>query len=96
MADTAGQERFHTITTSYYRGDHGIRFLETSAKANIHIDTAFYELAEAILDKVRFYTNGGKLPPYCNRKAGRRQLAERRSALLIVCLKDFTITGRDR
>ncbi|KJH45654.1 Ras family protein [Dictyocaulus viviparus] len=26
--------------------------LETSAKANIHIDTAFYELAEAILDKM--------------------------------------------
>ncbi|KHJ87099.1 Ras family protein [Oesophagostomum dentatum] len=111
--DTAGQERFHTITTSYYRGamgimlvyditnaksfdniakwlrnidehasedvvkmllgnkcdmterrvvsrergekiakDHDIRFLETSAKANIHIDTAFYELAEAILDKM--------------------------------------------
>ncbi|ETN69598.1 Ras family protein [Necator americanus] len=32
--------------------DHDIRFLETSAKANIHIDTAFYELAEAILDKM--------------------------------------------
>ncbi|PAV90470.1 hypothetical protein WR25_14605 [Diploscapter pachys] len=32
--------------------DHGIRFLETSAKANVHIDTAFYELAEAILDKM--------------------------------------------
>lgn len=35
--------------------DHGIRFLETSAKANVHIDTAFYELAEAILDKVFFF-----------------------------------------
>lgn len=33
--------------------DHNIRFLETSAKANIHIDKAFYDLAEAILDKVR-------------------------------------------
>lgn len=33
--------------------DHGIRFLETSAKANIQIDKAFYDLAEAILDKVR-------------------------------------------
>lgn len=32
--------------------DHGIRFLETSAKANIQIDKAFYDLAEAILDKV--------------------------------------------
>ncbi|EYC37771.1 hypothetical protein Y032_0766g2167 [Ancylostoma ceylanicum] len=31
--------------------DHDIKFLETSAKANIHIDTAFYDLAEAILDK---------------------------------------------
>ncbi|CAJ0576159.1 unnamed protein product, partial [Mesorhabditis spiculigera] len=30
---------------------HGVRFLETSAKANINIDTAFYELAEAILDR---------------------------------------------
>ncbi|VDP22152.1 unnamed protein product [Heligmosomoides polygyrus] len=34
--------------------DHMIRFLETSAKANIHIDIAFYELAEAILDKVSY------------------------------------------
>ncbi|GMT27187.1 hypothetical protein PFISCL1PPCAC_18484 [Pristionchus fissidentatus] len=31
--------------------DHNIRFLETSAKANINIDTAFYELAGAILEK---------------------------------------------
>lgn len=109
--DTAGQERFHTITTSYYRGamgimlvyditneksfenivkwlrnidehanedvekmilgnkcdmqdkrvvtkdrgeaiarEHGIRFMETSAKANINIERAFSELAEGILD----------------------------------------------
>ncbi len=33
--------------------EHGIRFLETSAKANINIDKAFYDLAEAILNKVR-------------------------------------------
>ncbi|KAF8365275.1 rab-10 [Pristionchus pacificus] len=31
--------------------DHSIRFLETSAKANINIDTAFYELAGAILER---------------------------------------------
>jgi len=30
--------------------EHQIRFLETSAKANINIDKAFYDLAEAILD----------------------------------------------
>jgi len=30
--------------------EHQIRFLETSAKANIHIDKAFYDLAEEILD----------------------------------------------
>lgn len=30
--------------------DHGVRFLETSAKANVNIDKAFYDLAEAILD----------------------------------------------
>nr|CAD7400352.1 unnamed protein product [Timema poppensis] len=109
---TIGQERFHTITTSYYRGamgimlvyditneksfenivkwlrnidehanedvekmilgnkndmedkrvvskdrgeaiarEHSIRFMETSAKANINIERAFNELAEAILDK---------------------------------------------
>lgn len=34
--------------------EHGIRFLETSAKANINIDRAFLDLAEAILTKVRF------------------------------------------
>ncbi|KRZ72849.1 Ras-related protein Rab-10, partial [Trichinella papuae] len=32
-------------------GKHGIRFLETSAKAKINIDKAFYDLAEAILNK---------------------------------------------
>ena len=32
--------------------DHQIRFLETSAKSNINIDKAFYDLAEAILDKM--------------------------------------------
>jgi len=30
--------------------EHQIRFLETSAKANINIDKAFYDLAEAVLD----------------------------------------------
>jgi len=32
--------------------EHAIRFLETSAKANINIDKAFYDLAEAILEKM--------------------------------------------
>ncbi|KAJ8959921.1 hypothetical protein NQ317_002387 [Molorchus minor] len=31
--------------------EHSIRFMETSAKANINIERAFNELAEAILDK---------------------------------------------
>lgn len=31
--------------------EHGIRFIETSAKANVNIERAFRELAEAILDK---------------------------------------------
>merc|ERR1712142_357186 len=31
--------------------EHGIRFLETSAKANINVETAFMDLAQAILDK---------------------------------------------
>jgi len=31
--------------------DHSIKFLETSAKSNINIDKAFYDLAEAILAK---------------------------------------------
>lgn len=32
--------------------EHGIRFLETSAKSNINIDRVFMDLAEAILNKV--------------------------------------------
>jgi len=32
--------------------EHSIRFLETSAKANINIDKSFYDLAEAILEKM--------------------------------------------
>lgn len=39
--------------------DHGIRFLETSAKSNIQIDKAFYDLAEAILDKVSIFSTLG-------------------------------------
>jgi Ras-related protein Rab-10 len=31
--------------------EHNIRFLETSAKANVNIDRAFLDLAEAILNK---------------------------------------------
>ena len=31
--------------------EHGIRFLETSAKANINIEKVFMDLAESILDK---------------------------------------------
>ncbi|VDO46412.1 unnamed protein product [Onchocerca flexuosa] len=42
--------------------DHGIRFLETSAKANIQIDKAFYDLAEAILDKMPVKDEGMKQP----------------------------------
>ncbi|VDN83291.1 Uncharacterized protein BM_BM5972 [Brugia malayi] len=42
--------------------DHGIRFLETSAKANIQIDKAFYDLAEAILDKMPIKNEGMKQP----------------------------------
>ena len=41
------KERGETIAR-----EHGIRFLETSAKANINIDRAFLDLAEAILNKV--------------------------------------------
>lgn len=43
------KERGETIAR-----EHGIRFLETSAKANINIDRAFLDLAEAILNKVNF------------------------------------------
>ncbi|PIO66740.1 hypothetical protein TELCIR_11535 [Teladorsagia circumcincta] len=52
--------------------DHGIRFLETSAKANIHIDTAFYELAEAILDKMPAQTEEPRVTinPLDSGKAG--------------------------
>ena len=39
--------------------EHGIRFLETSAKANINIDRAFLDLAEAILNKVKIVYNNG-------------------------------------
>ncbi|CAG2101597.1 unnamed protein product [Medioppia subpectinata] len=40
------KERGETIAR-----EHSIRFLETSAKANINIDRAFLDLAEAILNK---------------------------------------------
>jgi len=40
------KERGEAIAT-----EHGIKFLETSAKTNINIERAFHELAEAILNK---------------------------------------------
>jgi Ras-related protein Rab-10 len=40
------KERGEAIAREY-----GIRFMETSAKANINIEKAFNELAEAILDQ---------------------------------------------
>lgn len=43
--------------------EHGIRFLETSAKANINIEQAFLELAEAILNKTP-----GRDPQVCQVK----------------------------
>ena len=46
------KERGETIAR-----EHGIRFLETSAKANINIDRAFLDLAEAILNKVCFQSS---------------------------------------
>lgn len=39
------------LSLSQIAREHGIRFMETSAKSNINIERAFCELAEAILDK---------------------------------------------
>ena len=36
--------------------EHGVPFLETSAKANINVEKAFMDLAQAILNKVRSIT----------------------------------------
>ena len=35
--------------------EHGIPFLETSAKSNINVEKAFMDLAQAILNKVNIY-----------------------------------------
>ncbi|KAF8781927.1 Ras-related protein Rab-10 like protein [Argiope bruennichi] len=43
--------------------EHGIRFLETSAKANINIEKAFRELAESILNKLSSEVTGSICPP---------------------------------
>lgn len=40
-----------SLSLSQIAREHGIRFMETSAKSNINIERAFCELAEAILDK---------------------------------------------
>ncbi|KAH9368776.1 hypothetical protein HPB48_012421 [Haemaphysalis longicornis] len=55
--DTAGQERFRTITTAYYRGamlaiEHNIKFMETSAVSSINVEEAFYTLARDIKEKM--------------------------------------------
>lgn len=43
---------FTNIFTFQIAREHNITFYETSAKANINIDIAFYYLAESILNKV--------------------------------------------
>ena len=43
--------------------EHGIRFFETSAKANINIEKAFLTLAEDILRKVRVAGGGSPSGP---------------------------------
>jgi len=42
--------------------EHGIKFMETSAKNNINIDRAFQELAEAILNKTSRETSSSTIP----------------------------------
>ncbi|XP_014248382.1 ras-related protein Rab-10 [Cimex lectularius] len=43
---TVSKQRGETIAR-----EHGVRFLETSAKDNTNVEKAFYELAEVILDR---------------------------------------------
>jgi Ras-related protein Rab-10 len=50
-----------------------VRFMETSAKANINIEQAFHELASAILDK----TAGRELQEPTDRVAVDRRANER-------------------
>ena len=53
----------HTCLKSYciiylqISREHGVPFLETSAKANINVEKAFMDLAQAILNKVRSSTH---------------------------------------
>ncbi|XP_059489171.1 ras-related protein Rab-10 [Neocloeon triangulifer] len=55
--------------------EHGVRFMETSAKANINIEQAFHELASAILDK----TAGRDLQEPTDRVAVDKRANERSS-----------------
>lgn len=43
--------------------EHGIKFMETSAKNNVNIDRAFHELAEAILNKTSRDSSSNALGP---------------------------------
>ncbi|ODM91234.1 Ras-related protein Rab-10 [Orchesella cincta] len=49
--------------------EHGIKFMETSAKNNINIDRAFHELAEAILNKTSRETSSSSGLPGSNMNA---------------------------
>jgi len=65
--DTAGQERFHTITTSYYRGAMGIMLVYdiTSAKTFDNItkwlrnidEVNYHRLTDRQTDRCTLYTN---------------------------------------
>lgn len=61
--------------------EHGIRFMETSAKSNINIDRAFCELAEAILDK----TSGKEVNENLERVVVHRQGQEKAPAYSRCC-----------
>lgn len=61
--------------------EHGIRFMETSAKANINIERAFSELAEAILDA----TSGKENAEHAERVVVDRRAHEKQPAYKSCC-----------
>jgi GTPase SAR1 family protein len=58
VRDTAGQERFHTITTSYYRGAMGIMLVYdiTSGKSFDNISKWLRNIEEVIIHRCSLCT----------------------------------------
>ena len=76
--DTAGQDRFRSITKNYYKGAHGIILLYdvTSRKTFENVANWVTQIREEVSDKVTIILVGNKIDDESNRKVSTEEGAQ--------------------